>query len=45
MSWLIDLPQVKSDYLLVFLCKLNPGSNWTHITYAEKVQINILLQK
>ena len=28
--------QAKSDYLLVFLAKHNPGSDWSHITYAEK---------
>jgi len=28
--------KVKSDYLLVFLCKYNPGSTWSHITAAEK---------
>jgi len=28
--------KVKSDYLVVFLSKYNPGSNWSHITYAEK---------
>ena len=31
------LMQVKSDYLLVYLAKHNPGSDWSHITYAEKV--------
>ena len=29
--------KVKSDYLLVFLAKHNPGSDWSHITFAEKV--------
>lgn len=28
--------KVKSDYLLVFLCKHNAGSTWSHITAAEK---------
>lgn len=28
--------KVKSDYLLVYLAKHNPGSDWSHITYAEK---------
>eukprot|EP00092_Neocalanus_flemingeri_P022473 GFUD01024373.1.p1 GENE.GFUD01024373.1~~GFUD01024373.1.p1 ORF type:complete len:248 (+),score=105.79 GFUD01024373.1:66-809(+) len=28
--------KVKSDYLLVFLAKHNPGSDWSHITFAEK---------
>jgi len=28
--------KVKSDYLVIFLSKYNAGSNWTHITYAEK---------
>jgi len=28
--------KAKSDYLLVFLAKHNPGSDWSHITYAEK---------
>ncbi|XP_023324108.1 calcyclin-binding protein isoform X2 [Eurytemora carolleeae] len=28
--------KIKSDYLLVFLSKHNPGSSWSHITYAEK---------
>lgn len=28
--------KIKSDYLVIFLSKYNPGSNWTHITYAEK---------
>ena len=28
--------QVKSDYVVVFLAKHNPGSNWSHITAAEK---------
>jgi len=28
--------KVKSDYLVVFLGKHNPGSSWSHITYAEK---------
>ena len=29
--------KAKSDYLLVFLAKHNPGSDWSHITFAEKV--------
>ena len=29
--------QAKSDYLLVFLAKHTPGSDWSHITFAEKV--------
>ena len=29
--------KVKSDYLLLFLAKHNPGSDWSHITFAEKV--------
>jgi len=29
--------KAKSDYLLIFLAKHNPGSTWSHITYAEKV--------
>ena len=28
--------KVKSDYLVVFLAKHNPGSDWSHITHAEK---------
>ena len=28
--------QAKSDYLLVFLAKHNAGSDWSHITHAEK---------
>jgi len=28
--------KVKSDYLRVYLCKLNPGSSWSHFTAAEK---------
>lgn len=28
--------KVKSDYLLIFLAKHNPGSNWSHMTAAEK---------
>jgi len=28
--------KAKSDYLAVFLAKHNPGSDWSHITYAEK---------
>ena len=34
---MMNLSQVKSDYLLVYLAKHNPGSDWSHITYAEKV--------
>eukprot|EP00088_Acartia_fossae_P029938 TRINITY_DN3086_c0_g1_i2.p1 TRINITY_DN3086_c0_g1~~TRINITY_DN3086_c0_g1_i2.p1 ORF type:complete len:264 (+),score=108.46 TRINITY_DN3086_c0_g1_i2:48-794(+) len=30
--------KVKSDYLLVFICKHNPGSSWSHFTYADKVK-------
>jgi len=29
--------KVKADYLLVYLAKHNPGSDWSHITHAEKV--------
>merc|ERR1711872_880045 len=29
--------KVKSDYLLVYLAKHNQGSDWSHITHAEKV--------
>jgi len=29
--------KAKSDYLAVFLAKHNPGSDWSHITYAEKI--------
>merc|ERR1712142_947433 len=29
--------KVKSDYLLVFISKHNPGSNWSHFTYADKM--------
>merc|ERR1712226_592723 len=32
--------KVKSDYLLVFLAKHNPGSTWSHITHAEKVAVD-----
>jgi len=28
--------KAKSDYLLISLAKLNPGSKWSHMTYAEK---------
>jgi len=31
-------PKIKSDYLLVFICKHNPGSNWSHFTYADKIK-------
>jgi len=31
-------PKIKSDYLLVFMCKHNPGSNWSHFTYADKIK-------
>jgi hypothetical protein len=33
--------QVKSDYLLIFLAKHNPGSSWSHMTAAEKVIFTI----
>ena len=33
--------KVKSDYLLVFLAKHNPGSDWSHITFAEKVLLSL----
>jgi len=29
--------KVKSDYLVIFMGKHNPGSSWSHITHAEKV--------
>jgi len=29
--------KVKADYLLVYLAKHNQGSDWSHITHAEKV--------
>ena len=29
--------QCKSDYFVIFLAKHNPGSDWSHITFAEKV--------
>jgi len=29
--------KVKSDYLLVFISKHNPGSNWSHFTHADKM--------
>ena len=28
--------QVKSDYIVLFLAKHNPGSSWSHMTFAEK---------
>jgi len=28
--------KAKSDYVVLFLAKHNPGSKWSHITYAEK---------
>merc|ERR1719295_2472441 len=28
--------KAKSDYLLIFLAKHNPGSDWSHMTHAEK---------
>ena len=31
------LLKVKADYLLVYLAKHNQGSDWSHITHAEKV--------
>jgi len=31
-------PKIKYDYLLVFMCKHNPGSNWSHFTYADKIK-------
>lgn len=30
--------KIKSDYLLVFICKHNPGSNWSHFTYADRMK-------
>lgn len=30
--------KIKSDYLLVFLCKHNPGSSWSHFTNADKMK-------
>jgi len=30
--------KIKSDYLLVFLCKHNPGSSWSHFTHADKMK-------
>jgi len=29
--------KAKSDYMLICLAKLNPGSKWSHMTFAEKV--------
>jgi len=31
----------KSDYLLVCLAKLNPGSKWSHMTHAEKTAADV----
>lgn len=28
--------KAKSDYMLICLAKLNPGSKWSHMTFAEK---------
>jgi len=28
--------KAKSDYLLIYLAKHNPGSDWSHMTHAEK---------
>merc|ERR1719431_430273 len=33
--------KAKSDYLLVFLAKHNPGSSWSHITAAEKAAADL----
>ena len=32
----MHIMKVKSDYLVVFLAKHNHGSDWSHITHAEK---------